>query len=65
MKWFNVYRDGLPNKNQRVLTYSECYKNTPEMAFRILDGQFVKMCRDVTHYAYLVQPVNPPDKPVI
>ena len=56
MKWFNIYKDGTPNRGERVLTYSECYKNSPELAFRILDSQFVKLCSDVTHYTYLRKP---------
>ena len=56
MKWFSVYRDGTPNKDQRVLSYSEVYKDKPEFAYRLLDGQFVKICREITHYMYLRPP---------
>lgn len=57
MKWLSVHKDGIPHRDQRVLTYSEIYKDKPELAYRLLDGQFVRMCSDVTHYAYL----RPPD----
>ncbi len=56
MKWLNIHKDGTPNRGQRVLTYSEGYRGNPELAFRILDGQFVKTCSDVTHYMYLREP---------
>ena len=56
MKWLSVYKDGTPNRDQRVLTYSEMYKDRPDLAYRILYGQFVGMCKDVTHYMYLKPP---------
>lgn len=56
MKWLSIYKDGTPNRDQRVLTYSKRHKDTPEMAFRILDGQFVPLCTDITHYMYLRKP---------
>jgi len=57
MKWLSIYKDGTAIRGRRVLTYSEIYKDKPELAYRILDGHFVKMCEDVTHYMYL----KPPD----
>jgi len=56
MKWFSVYKDGMPGRDQRVLAYSETYRDQPELAFRILDGQFVRICAEVTHYLYLKPP---------
>jgi hypothetical protein len=58
MKWLSIYKDGQPNSDQRVLTYSECYKGKPELAFRVIDGQFVRLCSEVTHYCYLQEPDN-------
>ena len=58
MKWFSIYKDGQPNNDQRVLTYSECYKGRPELAFRLIGGQFVRLCTEVTHYSYLREPDN-------
>ena len=56
MKWFSIYKDGQPNADQRVLTYSPIYKREVELAFRIIDGQFVRLCNEVTHYMYLEEP---------
>ena len=28
----------------------------PELAYRILDSQFIKICSDVTHWMYLEPP---------
>lgn len=56
MKWLSIYEDGIPKQGKRILAYSECYKDKPELAFRILDSQFISMCSDVTHYAYLKPP---------
>ena len=58
MKWLSIYKDGTPNKDERVLTYSECYENSPELAYRVLNGQFVKICSGVTHYMYLRKPTS-------
>ena len=56
MKWFSIYKDGQPNSDQRVLTYSIIYKGEPELAYRLMDGQFTRACREVTHYMYLEEP---------
>ena len=56
MDWISINEHGLPKSGVRVLTYSEGYDDQPEMAFRILDSQFVKMCIEVTHYMYLKKP---------
>jgi len=53
MKWLSVKKDGTPNRDERVLTYSDVYKDRPELAFRLMDSQFVKICTEVTHYTYL------------
>lgn len=53
IKWLSVYKDGTPNQDQRVLTYSGCYRGSPQLAFRLMDGQFVRLCEDITHYVYL------------
>ena len=58
MKWLSIYKDGTPNSDERVLTYSACYSGKPELAFRIIDGQFIRFCTDVTHYIYLREPDN-------
>jgi hypothetical protein len=56
MKWLSIHKDGTPNRDERVLTYSPAYENEPELAYRLLDGQFVPICSDVTHYIYLQPP---------
>jgi len=49
-KW--VHRDtALPEKNQRVLVFSPMYSGVdPAMEYRIMDGQFVKISRDVEYW---------------
>ena len=56
MNWLSIYKDGTPNRGRRVLTWAEIYKDKPDLAFRILDGQFVHLCKEVTHYSYLIPP---------
>ena len=56
MKWYCLKNGYVPIMSGRVLTYSEIYKDKPELAYRIMDGQFVSMCNEVTHYAYLSPP---------
>jgi len=62
MRWLSIYKDGTPNRGERVLTYSECYDKDPVLAYRILDGQFVHICKDVTHYVYLRKPEKSDNK---
>ena len=57
MEWYDISKEALPKKDKLVLTYSERYKNRPELAYRIMLGQFVKTCKDVTHYMYLQSPI--------
>ena len=46
-----------PDKNKRCLVYSQQYKNRDEtMVFRILDSQFIRICSDVSLWAYLENP---------
>ena len=58
MRWYKVERDGYPEKGMRVLTYSEAYKGRNNKPFRIMNGQFVKMCLDVTHWCYIYEPTT-------
>jgi len=46
----------LPDPDERVLTYSPEYKETDAMRYRIMDGQFVRICTDVTHWKRLESP---------
>jgi len=57
-----VQRDkSLPESAERVLTYSSGYEEIRkghEMTYRIMDGQFVRICIDVTHWARLDAPLS-------
>lgn len=49
----------LPDKDKRVICYSPVYEsetNNQEMLFRIMAGNFVKICTEVTHWSYLEPP---------
>ena len=57
MKWLSIKKNELPDDYKRVLTFSKIYwDHSDELAYRIMDGQFVKMCKEVTHYMYLEPP---------
>lgn len=57
LEWKNIKKDGYPLlSGQRVLTYSMIHDDNPNMAFRILDSNFVVTCSDVTDWAYLKRP---------
>ena len=44
-------RDKIPEG--RVLTFSPCYEQGDAMRWRIMDGQFVRICKEVELWAYL------------
>lgn len=46
--WVDV-EERLPNDNERVLTISSIYDD-PINRYRLLDGQFVRICKDVTKW---------------
>lgn len=46
----------MPNNDERVLTYSPAYDTDDPMAFRIMDGQFVRISIEVTHWTQLSIP---------
>lgn len=48
IKWIDV-KDRLPDHNERVLTISPVY-DQPENRYRLMDGQFVRICKDVTKW---------------
>ena len=52
MRWLSVLNDGMPDEGQRVLTYSGIYKDVSVMKYRIMDGKFVRICKEVTYYDY-------------
>jgi hypothetical protein len=53
--WISV-KDKLP-ENERVMTLSPAYAEGEHMRHRIMDGQFVKVCHDVSHWMPL--PASP------
>ena len=56
MKWFSIYKDGHPISEKKVLTFSEIHRRNQDLAYRLMDGQFTRLCNEVTHYAYLEEP---------
>ena len=54
--WHSV-KDKLPKRGTRVLTFSPCYEVGSEMRIRMMDGQFVKLCTDVTKWHLPIEPV--------
>lgn len=59
MNWIDV-NDEMPLESDiYVLACSPCYeeiRTNHEMTFRIMNGQFVGICTEVTHWARLVAP---------
>jgi hypothetical protein len=59
-KWISV-KDRLPiseNDGLRVETFSPIYPDNSEMRHRIMDSQFVRICKEVTHWRVLNDPKN-------
>jgi hypothetical protein len=56
--WIDKEKD-VPQKGERVLTYSPCYKTNSDesMLYRLMDAQFVRISTDVTHWARVLPPV--------
>lgn len=62
MKWKSISKHGYPKTGSRVLTYSGIYDKLDVdivNVYRVLDAQFVRICKDVTHWMYLEKPDNP------
>ena len=55
-----VPRSILPSKSGRVLAFSPCYPKGKEMRVRILEGRFLRMCKEATHWAVIPEPANAP-----
>lgn len=58
MNWKSILKDGYPKLDKRVLTYSVLYGENDVNTYRLIDAQFVKLCTDVTYWAYLEPPEN-------
>jgi len=57
LKW-EKKSDYLPTPDKRVLIFSHCYSKENPMRMRIVDADFVKICTDVTHWAYIPEPLT-------
>lgn len=56
MKWHSTKH--LPKEyGRRVLLFSPVYKTEADQ-FRLIDSQFVRICKDATHWAYLEKPTK-------
>ena len=53
MEWIDI-KDKAPELGKRILTYSEGYSSG--MAYRILNSEFVEICKEVIHWIYLEKP---------
>lgn len=47
--WVDRYVE-LPEDEQRVLTFSPDYHPGDPMRYRVVTGQFVALCTEVTHW---------------
>ena len=58
LNWIEIVdRDALKNiKGVRVLVFSPVYPEGHEMRYRLMDGQFVRISTEATHYAHLTPP---------
>lgn len=45
--------DKLPDDSDRVLAFSPVYKWGDPVRYRLLEGQFVKICREITKWISL------------
>lgn len=55
MNWISV-KEALPETNTRVLVFSPVYGPFHDMCFRIMGGEFVRICTEATHWTYLERP---------
>ena len=54
MKWNRVGIDkDSVFEDERILVSSPCYPENHEMRFRVINGQFLHLCEEVTHWALL------------
>lgn len=63
MRW-HKREDGIPgeDENRQVLTFSPAYPQGDPMRYRFMGGQFVGMCKEVTHWSY-VDDLEPEEEP--
>lgn len=59
--WIAVTDKPRPDENVRVLTFFPLYKKTDPLRHRIIEAQFLRYCKDITHWQYLTEPqLQPP-----
>lgn len=56
-RWIKV-SNYLPKEGQRVLTFSPNYPKENPMRLRMMDGQFLRLCGEVTHWMLVGEPSN-------
>lgn len=49
-------KEQLPPTGVIILVFSPEYKEGDPMRFRIIESQFLRICIDVTHWSYLIEP---------
>lgn len=61
MRWFSIKTS--PPDNERLLTFSPDYPVGDVMRFRIMDSQFLRLCKEITHWCLLEKyaPKEPTD----
>ena len=59
MEWYSK-NNAMPADDWRIITFSPVYPKGHEMRIRVMQGQFVKYCSDVTHWAIPNEPSDTP-----
>lgn len=54
MQWRT--RDEKPLPDKRILIFSPDYPEESGMRKRIIDSQFLRICKDATHWKYISEP---------
>lgn len=58
LAWISRH-DEMPSDDERVLVYSPDYeeiRSGHEMTYRVIQGQFMRICVEATHWCRLVPP---------
>jgi hypothetical protein len=56
MEWHST-KNPPKEYGRRVIIFSPLYKTEVDQ-FRLIDSQFVKICKDATHWSYLKKPTK-------
>lgn len=46
------YPDEIPKRGKRIIVVSESYPKNHEMRVRIIDSQFLSICKEVDYWYY-------------